>query len=199
MNTDFEAQTTIRSFEMFCQSGRMLNRLMTSPKKAVEEVIFIDFRPSYLKPQQLVYRALSAHECSICMYAYFSELISRQHNPHHPTVCQRCMSKLRVCPFCRRPIHNKIDISEEHTEIARVLTYAHEQVSRPETIARMISAFSPPSTDDDERLRALAQSASGIRGARRTLRFRNEIENLRPIRTGDDSLQHTWPSLSFFR
>ena len=218
MNTDFQAQTSIRSFDIFCQSRRMLNRLMNFPKEEVEEVIFIDFRPSYLKPQQLVYKALLAYECTICMYTYFSEMISRQHNPHHPNVCQRCMLKLQVCPFCRTPIQHKLDISAEHNEIARVLTYAYEQVSRPQTIARMISAFSPPSINDDDRLRALAQSVqlSGIRGARRTLRFRNEIENenvrrrLIEVMQEDDesnmdgaenvnSLQQTWPSLSFFR
>lgn len=95
-------------WEFFCKSQKFFWKLgvllTTSGTLEPEELIFIEFRPRWLKQQKDVYRSLQTQTCSICFCEIFLENIAVQHMCNHPTICKLCFRKLSKCPFCRIPI-----------------------------------------------------------------------------------------------
>ena len=75
--------------------------LAPATRPDADEVLFLEFRPHWLRRQSSVYRALATQTCSICMHDHFVERIAKQHNPNHPAVCTGCLARLVLCPFCR--------------------------------------------------------------------------------------------------
>lgn len=73
-----------------------------------DEIIFIDFRPRWLRAQLQVYKYLKRTLCNICYYEYYPECIAQQHDTRHPAVCKLCYSKLISCPFCREVIKDNL-------------------------------------------------------------------------------------------
>ena len=96
-------------FEIFRISQMFLRRLMRAPSPEVDELIFVDFRPYWLKRQRSVYRALASDVCSICMVETFTEHQPQQHNPKHPPICRNCFERISVCPFCRQILKVRLD------------------------------------------------------------------------------------------
>lgn len=90
------------------KSHLLISRLIAPVTLFAEELIFIDFRPVWLKSQQNVYKQLMVSNCAICMNDCYVENLSVQHNSKHPPVCTRCYSKLFTCPFCRKTLHANI-------------------------------------------------------------------------------------------
>ena len=89
-------------FGILVASHALTSRFLTpAAKPDAEVVIFLDFRPHWLRRQRRVYEALATQTCSICMYDHFAERIAKQHNPNHPAVCTGCLTRLVLCPFCR--------------------------------------------------------------------------------------------------
>jgi len=85
---------------VFC----FLNRITRAA--VIDELLFIPFRPVWLRPQQLVYRALHRIPCEICMYEYYPEFLTKQHISTHPPICKLCYDRLDRCPFCRTRLHS---------------------------------------------------------------------------------------------
>lgn len=77
--------------------------------------VFLPFRSRCLKRQLLVYDSLLINQCSICMYEYYTEYITKQHNPNHPPICQNCFPRLSSCPFCRIPLLDQAYLLEEQS------------------------------------------------------------------------------------
>lgn len=90
-------------------SRRWLVRLNRAPKEvAVQELMFLEFRPAYLIPQRAVYAALATQWCAICMRDVFNEMVARQHDARHPVLCRACHDKMDKCPFCRISLRRKV-------------------------------------------------------------------------------------------
>lgn len=104
-------------FAVFAQSHRAAYHLRRKRAYECDDVVFLAFRPFYIKPQQRVYAALPAAECSVCYYSFYHEMLATQHSALHPPVCARCFARLRVCPFCRafldadrlEPVQRRLD------------------------------------------------------------------------------------------
>ena len=96
-------------FEVMIQSHRFLSKFLTTIDKfSDDEIIFIEFRPYYIRNQRLVYNNMLTSQCVICMHDYFSEMIVLQHDHRHPTMCCKCYEKMLSCPFCRMPLIRNI-------------------------------------------------------------------------------------------
>ena len=91
----------------FVASQRVLQRFIEPPvSSSDDELIFIDFRPHWLRSQRMVYNALARAPCAICMFEVHPDNVVKQHNPHHPPLCFDCYLQLQVCPFCRVDLFN---------------------------------------------------------------------------------------------
>lgn len=100
-NTRFK---TPSEMEYTKQSHALIHLFIQTPHVDLEELIFIDFRPAWLIPQQRVYAALPSSTCHICMYEYFIEAQQVQHDSRHPVICKKCFRRVKSCPFCRIPL-----------------------------------------------------------------------------------------------
>lgn len=85
----------------FKQSQSLFWRLKTMNINPGEELIFIEFRPHWLRNQKKVYKNMQLETCSICLFDVFPERIQVQHISAHPCICVSCFQKLDRCPFCR--------------------------------------------------------------------------------------------------
>tara|TARA_B100000475_G_scaffold143686_1_gene105991 strand:+ start:196 stop:507 length:312 start_codon:yes stop_codon:yes gene_type:complete len=94
-------------YKYMLQSHHFLSFFLRNPP-IIEELPFIDVRPSWLVPQKNVYENSYIHTCSICMNDYFKEQIQIQHILNHPHICIFCFPKLLKCPFCRSPLFHNI-------------------------------------------------------------------------------------------
>ncbi len=90
-------------WEILLKSHSLMCMFSAQSSKEKDEMIFIEFRPRWLKSQKNVYRSMFGKECVICMNACFLENTAIQHNKNHPCICCRCFDKLSSCPFCRLP------------------------------------------------------------------------------------------------
>ena len=90
-----------KEWTLVLAAHHVMCRMLRSPRAQMDELIFLDFRPHWLKPQQRVYSAMPVQQCEICMYEFFPEHIARQHIPNHPPVCSQCYARMQKCPFCR--------------------------------------------------------------------------------------------------
>lgn len=97
------------------RSHHVVSKLIAPPAVAEDELVFLNFRPAYLKAQRRVYDMLWLRECHICMYVTIPELVAKQHSDKHPTICTRCYARLNICPFCRHPIQAAAGHSEQPT------------------------------------------------------------------------------------
>lgn len=88
-------------FRVFEWSQVVMRRMMASPRRETEEIIFLEFRPGFLVLQSKVYVALPVRMCAICMVDVYVENLATQHNLLHPPICRTCFAKLHTCPFCR--------------------------------------------------------------------------------------------------
>lgn len=91
------------AYRMLRSSHDIITRLLTTHSPMTDELIFLEFRAAYLKPQRRVYDMLGLYECNICMYTTIPELVAKQHSEKHPTICVKCYTRLKACPFCRQP------------------------------------------------------------------------------------------------
>lgn len=171
------------------------HRLRNKPDPSSEPLIFLDFRPSYLKAQPLVYAALTAAECQICMYWMFKEMIATQHNRKHPPICKRCMVKVRMCPFCR--------IELRGASVHRHPRVRDDEASSIRNIARIWRSPVPAHISESPGLRTLAATAFQRRANAIRLQGRDEATAVRrrlvdamqergALRAGPD-----WPALAF--
>lgn len=86
---------------VFVASQRLMHRLLSPSPPALDELIFLEFRPQWLRRQRTVYNYLAWSTCAICMMDVHPAFRAPQHNPKHPPVCSDCFVRLRTCPFCR--------------------------------------------------------------------------------------------------
>lgn len=95
---------------LLLRRSHALMRRLEAPAAAgaVEELMFLEFRPAWLTRQRRVYDALGRETCQICMYDYYVEARAKQHEPRHPTICVACFAKLNRCPFCRVPLDRRV-------------------------------------------------------------------------------------------
>jgi len=105
------------------RSHAVVSKLLTQPSPDVDELIFLEFRPAYLKAQRRVYDMLGLHDCHICMYTTIPELVAKQHSDKHPTICVRCYERLKACPFCRTPFQAVMTYSEPVPPIDRFVEF----------------------------------------------------------------------------